>query len=301
MVDVEKAKAFLKEHHVKSVTWHHVLNNTTSTRPKTHGGKVVRSLTDHKHYEAQGAGFATPMMRCTIRLPNSFAPDDRTVFEVTGAGPTRDAASEDACCGAMVQLLCAEPNNVVLRPAHWTIPIGAILTQFLEQFGDLQPGTLHQPLAVHRPRGDPAVKIDMDDQKKQAVEEILRRCLNTHDGAFDPSVISRKRYGLEDDAPWVVLDSLLNKGDLRTFVEQHTEFAWRPHGPKGMIITWASDHAPAAGASSSGQALPALATGASSSQAAADGIPEPPKDVLLVQSFYEKCATSRWLLDESMP
>ena len=31
-----------------------------------------------------------------------------------------------------------------------------------------------------------------------------------------------------------------------------------------------------------GQALPALATGASSSQAAADGIAEPPKDVVLV-------------------
>ena len=59
MVDVEKAKAFLKEHHVKSVTWHRVLNNTTIARPKTLGGKVVRSLTDHKHYEAQGAGSAT--------------------------------------------------------------------------------------------------------------------------------------------------------------------------------------------------------------------------------------------------
>ena len=159
------------------------------------------------------------------------------------------------------------------------------------QFGDLLPGTLHQPLAVHRPRGDPAVKIDMDDQTKQAVEEILRRCLSTHDGAFDPSNISRKRYGLEHEAPWVVLDSLLNKGDLRTFVEQHIEFACRPRGPKGMIITWASDHAPAAGASSSGQALPALATGASSSQAAADGIAEPPKDVLLVQAFWELSPT----------
>ena len=110
MVDLEQAKAFLKAHHVKSITWHHVLNNTTSTRPKTHGGKVVRSVTDHKHFEAQGAGSATPMIRCTLRLPNSFAPDDGKVLEVTGVGTTRDDASEDACCGAMVQLCCAEPT-----------------------------------------------------------------------------------------------------------------------------------------------------------------------------------------------
>ena len=290
MVDLEQAKAFLKAHHVKSITWHHVLNNTTSTRPKAHGGKVVRSVTDHKHFEAQGAGSATPMIRCTLRLPNSFAPDDGKVLEVTGVGTTRDDASEDACCGAMVQLFCAEPTNVVLRPAHWTIPIAMLLTQFLEIFGQTQPGTSHQPLAVHRHHAAPTDKIDMDDQKKQAIEEVLRRCLNTHDGAFDPSRISRKRYGLEhhDEAPWLILDSLLNKEDLRTFVAQHPEFAYRADGPNGMIITWATHHAPDTASTSSGQALPAPVTRGSSSQAAADSSPAPPNGVLPTQTFYHR-------------
>ena len=84
MMDIELAKAFLKEHHVATTSWHHVLNNMTSTRPNAHGGKVVHSLTDHKQFEAQGASSATPMIRCTIRLPNSFAAGDGKVLEITG-------------------------------------------------------------------------------------------------------------------------------------------------------------------------------------------------------------------------
>ena len=246
MVDIELAKAFLKEHHVATTSWHTVLNNTTGTRSKAQGGKVVRSLNDHKLFEAQGAGSATPMIRCTLQLPNSFAEDDGKKLEVTGVGANRDEASEDACCGAMVHLLCAEPTNVVLRPTHWTIPIGTLLTQFLERVGQTQPGTPHQPLAVHCRRAAPTAEIEMDDdQKKQAIEEVLRRCLHTHDGEFDPSNISRKRYGLgpDDPPPWVILDASLNPGGLRTFVEEHPEFAYRAHGSKGMIITWAAHDA----------------------------------------------------------
>ena len=170
MVDIELAKAFLKEHHVATTSWHHVLNNTTSTRPNAHGGKVVRSLTDHKQFEAQGAGSATPMIRCTIRLPNSFAPGDGKVLEITGLGKTQDNASEEACCGAMVSLLCAEPTNVVLRPVHWSISTSELLTQFMQRFGQPHLGIPHQPLAVHNSRASPTVTIDMDDQKKKQLK-----------------------------------------------------------------------------------------------------------------------------------
>ena len=176
MVDIELAKAFLKEHHVATTSWHHVLNNTTSTRPKDHGGKVVRSLTEHKQIEAQGAGSATPMIRCTIRLPNSFAPGDGKVLEITGLGKTQDNASEEACCGAMVSLLCAEPTNVVLRPAHWSISTSELLTQFMQRFGQPHLGIPHQPLAVHNSRASPTVTIDMDDQKKQLKSSFGNAC-----------------------------------------------------------------------------------------------------------------------------
>ena len=112
------ATKFLKEFRVKHVTWHIVFNNTTSTRPSALGGHVARPFADHKHFESDGASFATPITRCTLRLPNSFAADDGKVLEVIGVGTTRDEASEDACCGAMVKLLCAEPSNVLLQLAH---------------------------------------------------------------------------------------------------------------------------------------------------------------------------------------
>ena len=246
MVDFDQAKTFLKDHRVKSVTWHFVLNNTTSTRPKALGGKVVQSLNDHKHFESHGAGFATPMTRCALRLPNSFAADDGKVLEVIGFGATRDEASEDACCGAMVKLLCAEPSNVVLRPAHWNIAISELLKRFLAITGQGQADTEHQPLAVPIRRAVPTDETLTADQKKQAVEEVIRRCLETHGGAFDPSRISSKRYGLQphEQAPWFILDSLLGKGELRTFVTQHPAFTYHAHGPNGMVITWASRHAP---------------------------------------------------------
>ena len=56
----------------------------------------------------------------------------------------------------------------------------------------------------------------------------------------------------------------------------------------GMIITWATHHAPDTGSTSSGQALPAPVTRGSSSQAAADSSPAPPNGVLPTQTFYHR-------------
>ena len=72
----ESAKAILGEHHVSTVTWHLTLNNHSSTRPKAHGGHLVRSLTDHKTWTDRGPGSASPRYECTLRLPNSFRPGD---------------------------------------------------------------------------------------------------------------------------------------------------------------------------------------------------------------------------------
>ena len=138
-------------------------------------------------------------------------------------------------------------------------------------------------------------------------------------------MISSKRYGVDpgQEAPRMVLYSLLNKGDLRSFVDQHPEFTYRAHGLKGMIITWADAHAQDTPSSSSGQALPAPVAGVSSSQAAGDTAREPPKGLLPAQSgahaqdtlssssgqalpaqsFYDterQGGTARWLSDEAL-
>ena len=118
----------------------------------------------------------------------------------------------------------------------------------------------------------------------------------THGGEFDQSKISSKRYG--SSTLWMDLDSLLNKGDLRSFVEQHPEFTYRAHGPKGMIITWADAHAQDTPSSSSGQALPAP-----SGAHAQDTLSSSSGQALPAQSFYDterQGGTARWLSDEAL-
>ena len=119
------------------------------------------------------------MRRCILKLPNSFSKDDGKVLEVDGVGATDDEASEDACCGAMVKLLRAEPGNVVLRPAHWKIPAKELIAELLKITGDDQTGIEHQPLAVRSGRGGPPAETLTEDDKRKAVDEVIRRSLET--------------------------------------------------------------------------------------------------------------------------
>ena len=242
MAELAEAKSFLREHHVETVTWHHVLNNTTSTKPKEHGGPVVPAISKLKQFEPYGSGSANPMIRCTLKLPNSFIKDDGKVLEVEGVGATDTEASEDACCGAMVKLLCAEPGNVVLRPGHWKIPAAELIGGLLKITSNDQTGIEHQPLAVRSGRGGPPAETLTGDDNRKAVDQIIRRCLETHDGYFDPAWISSKRYGVQPGelTPWKKLNSLHGKREISSFVSQHPDFQYRGHGPSGMIISWAA-------------------------------------------------------------
>ena len=153
MAELTEAKAFLREHHVETVTWHHVLNNATSTKPKEHGGPVVPSIYKLKQFEPYGSGSAVPMVRCVLKLPNSFVKGDGKVLEVEGVGVTMTESSEDACCGAMVKLLSAEPSSLLLRLGHWKIPAAELIAGLVKITGDDQTGTGHQPFgSAHWPR-----------------------------------------------------------------------------------------------------------------------------------------------------
>ena len=75
-------------------------------------------------------------------------------------------------------------------------------------------------------RGGPPAETLTGDDNRKAVDQVIRRCLETHDGAFDPARISSERYGMQPGEllPWEKLNSLLGKGELRSFVEQHPDF-----------------------------------------------------------------------------
>ena len=262
-------KGFLQEQHVATVKWHLVLNNTMSTRPKSRGGPVVGSVEKCKRYtelalppQNAGVRVATPVNECLLHLPHSFEPGDGKVVKITGRGVSRSAASEDACCGAMVQLLCAEPHEVVLRQTHWKMPLQDLVDHLCRIANMTAPDTGRQPLAAPIPRDPLPLSVTGSHMEKFAmVEQIVRRCLETHDGAFDPSLISRKKYGTgpNETAPWHQLDSLLDKGKFRNFIEQHPDFQITESETKSMIVTWATPH------HSKSQSSPAEQTASSSS------------------------------------
>ena len=109
--------------------------------------------------------------------------------------------------------------------------------------------SLHQALPVHvnaqraRMDGESAAERNLPSpiEWERRVVELLRDILNHHGGSFDPSRISHKKMcrGPEDEHVYNELNRLLNPNELKSFVEQHSEFRWESSGKKGMIITWA--------------------------------------------------------------
>ena len=94
--DLQAIEAYIRKQHT-GVSWHLVLNNHASTRPKVLGGPLVPAVTDCKTYQKIEAGSATSFWRCILQLPNSFQPNDGRRLESVGEGHTKEDASEDAC------------------------------------------------------------------------------------------------------------------------------------------------------------------------------------------------------------
>ena len=236
-------EAYLSEHRVPSISWHTILNNHSSTRPKEYGGKVVQSVKQCKTSTQDAAG----AWSCDLDMPNSFAPGDGLRLQANVVAPTKREAEDLVCRQALARLLLANPSQVLLRPGHWTIGPSDLL-------GGV-PGVdpQHQALPVHVPArlreaGAEAAGLS-PDEVDQRVAATLRKCLETHGGQFDPSAISHKAAGLGpgDQPLYARLNSLLPPGQLRAFVDRHPAFSWRPKNPAqerpGMIITWATPSA----------------------------------------------------------
>ena len=93
---VSAIQDYIQEHHATGIKWHHTLNNHASTRPIKLGGPLVHSVSECKSFEElpQVSDGATQVsdgatFRCTVVLPNSFAPGDGCVLsqiEASGAG-----------------------------------------------------------------------------------------------------------------------------------------------------------------------------------------------------------------------
>ena len=238
-----QVEQYLELYHKSS--WHTTLNNHASTRPKTYGGPLVRCVTECKTFTQPGS--ASSAWRCVLDLPNSFEPSDGLRLVTEGEAANKDAASEQACRRAFSRLLMERPEKVVLRPAHWKVSLDELMANIP------LPGEPHQALPVHvnerraQLAREAASERYTDTQAvwESRVADLLREILRRHGGSFRPSQISHKLMGLApgEERIYSKLNKLLEKGELKPFVEAHCEFACQDV-EGNMLITWADGAAP---------------------------------------------------------
>ena len=155
---------------------------------------------------------------------------------------TKQKAGEDASRLAFTYLLLESPDQVLLRPAHWNVSIEDLLANMRDSVPPHQALPVHVGAKRARMDGESAAErfSDPPDVWEGRVVKLLREILQHHKGSFDPARISHKAMGRgpEDERVYEELNRLLKPNELKVFVEQHSEFAWRSTGKKGMIITW---------------------------------------------------------------
>ena len=212
---------------------------------------MVPDITKCKTFTQMGSG----TWRCDLDMANSFAPGDGIRLQDVAEASSKSEAGDLVCRKALARLFLADPSQVVLRPGHWTVSP----SELLAAMPGVKPG--HQALPVHVPirlrEANSAQAEGLSPQEiDEKVAEILRLCLDTYSGQFNPSAIRHKLAGLkpEDERLYARPNKLLPPGELRSFVDKHPEFAWMPRNPgqkrPGMIITWAT----APGSASAGHA-----------------------------------------------
>ena len=233
---------YIEYYHKKEISWHITLNNHSSTRPDQWGGKTIHSLDDCKQYTRAGSGSTN--WRCTLDLPNSYAPQDGLRVCVFSEAPKKKEASNQACRLAFIHLLIENPGKVVLGPLHWHVSINHLLANMPES---LPP---HQALPVHvrgRMNSESATERWSDPPHvwKDRVAKLLRDILNSHGGTFDPSHINHNKMGRtkRDPHAYEELNKLLKPNELKEFVHQHPDFAWEAKNKKGIVIKWSNDAA----------------------------------------------------------
>ena len=284
---IQKLLLEAKESHI---SWHLVLNNHFSQRPKEHGGALCKSVRACKEYDIKDGQYC-----CRIRLPNSYWPDDAKRIEVEGLHPDDKAKAGDAAGCAAFTILCSNKDGlprVLLRPKHWKVPIADLVADIGRI---LDPAVTFQHLPVHERRATASGATvphgglkDVPENQKERAAELIRLTLWAHGGSFDPAKIDHKKIvavsGRQPGAVYHQLGQLLPKGTLKQFIEQHAEFDIdEQEGARCWNVKWRS---------AASAALPAA-----SSSAAASGAPSPSVSHRSGQTFDNNGSTAtafRW-------
>ena len=106
----------LREAKLPQFTWHLILNNHASTRPKVRGGRLCASISACKTFELSGGKSI-----CRLLLPNSYAQGDGIAVSAEAHAANR-ATADDEVCFAVFAFLCADRvDSVLFRDAHWNV------------------------------------------------------------------------------------------------------------------------------------------------------------------------------------
>ena len=210
-------ETYLQEQHLTS-TWHHILNNTTSTRPKDFGGPTFPSLEALKQTTMATPGIHT----CTICLPCSFEAGDGEEFAVSATAPSQKQATEAACLSAFATLLMKNKSKVLLRQTHWRCSVADLIVGISAIIdGSCQPLAACVPEQVLGPS-------NQGETCEQDVLVFLRAILQHEGGTADPS---RLRTFPDGTKPYLRLGEMLPRGALLNFLQSHSEeFEVLPHG-----------------------------------------------------------------------
>ena len=237
MNEAKRLATMLDGYKVSNMSWHLILNNTTSTRPKKCGGPTISSLKDCTSFHNVGDLKASPQALpgldeypeawwCgALKLPNSFEMGDGRILRVTAAAMKRPDADEKVCLLAFTHLLLRGPTLVLLRPTHWRVDVTSIRQAAAAISGAQPPGLASASMPASAPpsRSQKALMWyeppapGGEQERDELICTILTELIcNSPGGLVYPSDI--KRGG------WRPLRQYLPRGELPNFISEHNQF-----------------------------------------------------------------------------
>jgi hypothetical protein len=339
-MNVVKAVASTLVGYKIQTNWHSILNNATSTRPKSCGGPTITPLKGllafHRVGDLKARGWISTdeypdASWCgTLKLPNSFEMGDGRVLEVAAVAQEKSNAHEAVCLLAFTHLLLRDPTSVLLRSNHWSVDVTRIQQDVATMSGGQPPGPASgsnlAPAPPPRSRKAmlfyeppvPGGEQERDELICDILVQFIKHDFWSTEGLVYPTDI--KHGG------WKLLRQYVRPGALKTFISEHKQFqvhqmsrtTWAygfaaESGAPGSASA-AGSHA-AAGASSFMQTIEAAesrAPGSASAAGSPGGNDVSPVDIAQLRMFLasgpgerdcvvHKCMHGEWLKRTARP
>ena len=279
--------------------WRLILNNATSTRPKSCGGATCPPLTGLLDYRRVRDVLATPSILfppgsaraadalrdlealpedwwCSIlTLPNSFSLGDGLALRVAAAGgPKQAEAMQKVSLLALAHLLLRGPTLLLLRSNHWVGDVRAIQQRAAAISAVEPPASGSGPCVAPAPPPrsaralayyEPPAAGEEQERDTLICSTLTEMIVKSKTGWVAPS----------NTKGWRILRQYVLPGGLAKFIREHEQFQMYNATPQAQTSFWmfglatSKLPAPASGSEGGGQFGGASSGGAASSSGAA--------------------------------